>query len=167
MGQAPFRANEWKRCVASKTLKFCYVHAKKHAWLAITSHTIPKFVHGQRLCWKVVLLEEKIVECKFSTLISSLSLLLHWKSDYHDNPCRDKPNTALIARFMGPTWGPSGVDRTQVGPMLAPWTLISGCACWWQALVHIRHRHLYGWDEDYQRLFTSLLTCRIENVTWF
>ena len=27
---------------------------------------------------------------------------------------------------MGPTWGPSGDDRTQVGPMLAPWTLLSG-----------------------------------------
>ena len=27
---------------------------------------------------------------------------------------------------MGPTWGPSGADRTQVGPMLATWTLISG-----------------------------------------
>ena len=36
--------------------------------------------------------------------------------------------TALIARFMGPKWGPSGADRTQVGPMLAPWTLLSG---WW------------------------------------
>ena len=32
----------------------------------------------------------------------------------------------LIARFMGPTWGPSGADRTQVGPMLVPWTLLSG-----------------------------------------
>ena len=31
-----------------------------------------------------------------------------------------------IARFMGPTWGPSAADRTQVGPMLAPWTLLSG-----------------------------------------
>ena len=27
---------------------------------------------------------------------------------------------------MGPTWGPSGADRTQVGPMLAPWILLSG-----------------------------------------
>ena len=27
---------------------------------------------------------------------------------------------------MGPTWGPSGAGRTQVGPMLAPWTLLSG-----------------------------------------
>ena len=40
---------------------------------------------------------------------------------------RCPPNlvTALIARFMGPTWGPSGADRTQMGPMLAPWTLLS------------------------------------------
>ena len=27
---------------------------------------------------------------------------------------------------MGPTWGPSGADRTQVGPMFVPWTLLSG-----------------------------------------
>ena len=33
--------------------------------------------------------------------------------------------SSLIARFMGPTWGPSGADRTQVGPMLAPRTLLS------------------------------------------
>ena len=32
----------------------------------------------------------------------------------------------LIAMFVGPTWGPSGADGTQVGPMLAPWTLLSG-----------------------------------------
>ena len=34
--------------------------------------------------------------------------------------------TTLIARFMGPTWGPSGADRTQVGPMWASWTFLSG-----------------------------------------
>ena len=34
-------------------------------------------------------------------------------------------NRALIARFMGPKWGPPGDHRTQVGPMLAPWTLLS------------------------------------------
>ena len=32
---------------------------------------------------------------------------------------------SLIARFMVPTWGPPGADRTQVGPMLAPWSLLS------------------------------------------
>ena len=34
--------------------------------------------------------------------------------------------TTPIASFMGPTWGASGADRTQVGPMLAPWILLSG-----------------------------------------
>ena len=34
--------------------------------------------------------------------------------------------TSLIAKFMGPTWDPPGDDRPQVGPMLAPWTLLSG-----------------------------------------
>ena len=34
--------------------------------------------------------------------------------------------SSQITSFMGPTWGPSGTNRTQVGPMLAPWTLLSG-----------------------------------------
>ena len=34
--------------------------------------------------------------------------------------------TSPIASFMGPTWDPHGADRNQVGPMLAPWTLLSG-----------------------------------------
>ena len=33
---------------------------------------------------------------------------------------------SLIAKFMGPTWGPPGPCRPQMGPMLAPWTLLSG-----------------------------------------
>ena len=30
-----------------------------------------------------------------------------------------------IAKFMGPTWGPPGFCRPQVGPILDPWTLLS------------------------------------------
>ena len=37
-------------------------------------------------------------------------------------------DTPQIARFMGPTWGPPGSCRPQMGPMLAPWTLLSGTA---------------------------------------
>ena len=33
---------------------------------------------------------------------------------------------SLIARFMGPTWGPPGSCQPRVDPMLAPWTLLSG-----------------------------------------
>ena len=43
-----------------------------------------------------------------------------------ETPIRPFPSSPQIARFMGPTWGPSGAYRTQVGPMLAPWTLLSG-----------------------------------------
>ena len=34
--------------------------------------------------------------------------------------------TTQIAKFIGPTWCPPGSCRPQVGPMLAPWTLLSG-----------------------------------------
>ena len=34
-----------------------------------------------------------------------------------------------IAKFLGPTWGPPGSCRPQMGPMLAPWTLLSGIRC--------------------------------------
>ena len=41
----------------------------------------------------------------------------------------------LRARSMGPTWDPPVADRTQVIPMLAPWTLLSewaiGCLVDW------------------------------------
>ena len=41
-----------------------------------------------------------------------------------------------IARFLWSTWDPPGADRTQVGPMLAPWTLLSGlCANLKQACI--------------------------------
>ena len=35
-------------------------------------------------------------------------------------------NRAQITTFMGPTWGPPGSCRPQMGPMLTPWTLLSG-----------------------------------------
>ena len=48
-------------------------------------------------------------------------------------------NNSLITRYMGPTWDPSGGDRTQVGPMLAPWTLLSGFLC-----CQTQHDHSSG-----------------------
>ena len=35
-----------------------------------------------------------------------------------------------IARIMGSTWGPPGSCRPQIGPMLVPWTLLSGLGYW-------------------------------------
>ena len=53
----------------------------------------------------------------------------------------------LIAVFMGPTWGPSVADRTQVGPMLAPWTLLSGSLDRVYAAV---------WLEDQRKFYYSV-----------
>ena len=39
------------------------------------------------------------------------------------------------SKVMRPTWGQSEADRTQVGPMLAPWTSLSG-------MVHIHRAKL-------------------------
>ena len=36
-----------------------------------------------------------------------------------------------IAKYLAPTWGPPGSCRPQMGPMLAPWTLLSGRAFIW------------------------------------
>ena len=53
----------------------------------------------------------------------------------------------LIARFIGPTWGPSGADRAQLGPMLAPWTLLSGH---WPSLCY----------------YVESLKCSCKNTAW-
>ena len=54
-------------------------------------------------------------------LITHALYKIKW-SEWH----RAKHFPDLIARFTGPTWGPSGADRTQTGPKLAPWTLLCG-----------------------------------------
>ena len=36
---------------------------------------------------------------------------------------------AQIAKFMGPAWGPPGSCRPQMGPILAPGTLLSWQVC--------------------------------------
>ena len=45
----------------------------------------------------------------------------HWQEAYQ------------ITRFMGPTWGTPGSCRPQMGPMMAPWILLSGLL--WAAFI--------------------------------
>ena len=44
---------------------------------------------------------------------------------FHRNNANLNTATTQIAKFMGPTWGPPGSYRPQMGLMLAPWTLLS------------------------------------------
>ena len=48
---------------------------------------------------------------------------------------------------MGPTWGPSGADRTQVGPMLAPWTLLSWIASYPSFQADLYSKHSRTWSQ--------------------
>ena len=45
---------------------------------------------------------------------------------YHHVTSNSLMWSSQIARFVGPTWGPSGADMKQADPILAPWTLLSG-----------------------------------------
>ena len=57
---------------------------------------------------------------------------------------------SLITRFMGPTRGPSGADRTQVGPMLAPWILLSGVPIY---IYIFRFKKNRTWNEIWSKIF--------------
>ena len=45
---------------------------------------------------------------------------------YNFYPTENNLVWSQIAKFMGPTWGLPGSCRPQMGPMLVPWTLLSG-----------------------------------------
>ena len=57
--------------------------------------------------------------------------LSYWKMPHKENVWSFSKSltaneTSQIVRFMGPTWGPPGSCRAPMGPILAPWTLLSG-----------------------------------------
>ena len=76
---------------------------------------------------------------------------LYYSKSLH---CHRNNSTALISRFMGPTWGPSGADKTQVGPMLAPWTLLSG----WLCFGYINGISIYGFHHIRQGCLSGIET---------
>ena len=61
-----------------------------------------------------------------STLLLFTHLLLCSMYIHISAPVESFTTLTLIARFVGPKWDPARADRTQVGPMLALWTLLSG-----------------------------------------
>ena len=60
-----------------------------------------------------------------------------WGHDELRSPKELLLQISQIAKFMGPKWGPPRTCRPKMGPMLAPWTLLSG----------IWPRQDYGMDE--------------------
>ena len=58
-------------------------------------------------------------------------------------------SVTLISWVMGPTRGPFGADRTQLGPVSAPWNLLSG--------YHIEYGR-YFTDDNFQSTFSMKTT---------
>ena len=76
--------------------------------------------------------------------------------------------SSLIARFVGPTWGPSGADRTQVSPMLAPRISLSGIAITTQALLHIfrKEMNFIKWMGHYRAQLVALFVSGFKVVSY-
>ena len=69
--------------------------------------------------------------------------------------------TTQITKFMAPTWGP-GSCRPQMGPMLAPWTLLSGCnQCVWGS-TYSQHQR---WKMK-GNLFLNEMLCKFLTVSF-
>ena len=77
----------------------------------------------------------------------------------HDSHIRTRIGS-LIARSMGPRWGPSGADRTQVGPMFAPWTSLSGvyCQCGqWYCAKHATQFNILQYQQSNERHISDFI----------
>ena len=113
-------------------LKFKYFHSRKSVWtcrLWNGGHFVSASMSYHAICWlggprwcphDIMKLWSKLIQVIAPSHYLNLDVppkrLVQWHSD----------EVTQIAKFMGPTWGPPGSWRPQMGPMLAPWTLLSG-----------------------------------------
>ena len=71
---------------------------------------------------------------------------------------------------MGPSWGPSGADRTQVGPMLAPWTLLSGIVLLTNVMPEMTNSRLYCCSMlllfQHASNWLILSDCKMMHIKW-
>ena len=131
--------------VICNVLALCWSRYHYSNWLDETSRPYKRFPYIGGENDDGVFIEPRILQCL--SIICNIFALC-W-SYYHYSNSSTKPRGftkhSLIAGFMGPTWGPSGADGTQVGPMLAPWTLLSGLFSlhrrwkWWWSFHRAPH----------------------------
>ena len=90
-----------------------------HRWLQyIACHVLVR-VHITHICQDHFTDGEGILRLDIASEATLEMWKIHWATPRRTGDINTNNNTtaiALITRFMGPTWGPSGADRTQVGP---------------------------------------------------
>ena len=108
------------------------IHSLTPWWFVYQITNETECLNGSKRC---IYLDTVLAYIRHPFIEYSYHIKLKW-NDFVANydkhmMCRVKlrlkaPVISLSAKFMGPTWGPPGSCRPQMGPMLAPWTLLSG-----------------------------------------
>ena len=80
-------------------------------------------------------------------------------------------NRSQIAKFMGPTWGPPGSCRPQMGPMLVPWTFMgSGIPQLWTIETTMKITYLKFQSNLRPNEFTVAAACNLMSsvmINWY
>ena len=102
--------------------------------LVIWKHEEPRY--GQPWCWyshpKIFFYQIRILQKRYNSIWIQTSPTFVFMAPIDDESALVKlmawcwMENTQITKFMGPTWGPPGSCRSQMGPMLAPWTFLSG-----------------------------------------
>ena len=93
-------------------------------WQSAVGQIQPRYEQTQQLiniCLVLKLCKALLISCPFSNTVNIVGPT--------DGKVNNNTRSSLIAKFMGPAWGPPGADRTQLGPMLVTWNLLSGFMC--------------------------------------
>ena len=104
-------------------MTFWHENACRVTWVLWWESTSHQWIHSQRtsnVCFDV------FVDVILNKRFSKYSIYRWFETTWCSLRRHYNHITTKIARFMGPTWGPPGSCRPQMGPMLAPWTLSSG-----------------------------------------
>ena len=136
-----------------------YYQTQSYDWCAILSdwrtlimhwsYTKVQEINDDKICFKTEI-------CMVMVIRSVITL---WET-------KTMTLDSLITMLMGPTWGPSGADRTQVGPMLAPLPLLFGllvrnlCVLSHELTSHIGIHLMHKNEENCQVIHLN------KNFTW-
>ena len=112
-----------------------YRHSSNHPWPTRKSYFVIKTVLGNGWAPLYAMLSARMFEHCLGYIFRELNAWFNkWYTwQWMNGACWKSGEAAAepwvgsqIAKFMGPTWGPPGSCRPQMGPMLAPWTLLLG-----------------------------------------
>ena len=91
---------------------------------------IHKFCHSKDTVFLKTYAQNFVMLCRVVIISSFLEYVHALSTHVHQGRFIDSGGncmiTSQIAKFMWPTWVPHGSCRPQLGPILAPWTLLSG-----------------------------------------